>query len=322
MMTLPDFEKKQIVYIFLQLGEKVSFRNDNLLVSDSRGKIRLQTTCYRIFILCIIGSFSLTSGIIQRSHKFAFPIVLMTGSLKIYERFGFKMEGNVLLRRKQYKYEGLDLAIFIVKNKIENQLTVLKAIRSKSPLLLEDMGKIKTYIESLKEFNGDLYELLGIEGNVAKIYFKHEFMGLDWKGRKPRAKLDYLNSILDIGYSILFNFIDSLISIYGFDEYCGILHKEFYMRKSLVCDIMEPFRPIIDIQLRKSVNLGQFKETDFLKINNSFKLNWDCNKKYVAIFTSALFEYKTQIFSFIQNYYRAFMKDKPAVLFLPFTLEI
>src|SRR5574344_1321521 len=321
MLTLPDFEKKQIIYVFLHLGEKISFNNDNLIVKDVNGKIRLQTTCYRIFQLCIVGSFTLTSGIIQRAHKFAFPIILMTGTLKIYEKFGFQMEGNVLLRRKQYKYDEINIGIFIVKNKIENQLAVLKTKRNKSTDLISDIDKIKKYISSLQNFTGNLHELLGIEGNVAKVYFKHEFDGLGWKGRKPRAKLDYLNAILDIGYSMLFNFIDSLLCVYGFDVYCGILHKEFYMRKSLVCDIMEPFRPIIDVQLRKSIKLGQFKESDFNQVNKSYKLNWDCNKKYVSIFTNALFEYKTQIFMFIQSYYRAFMKGKTADLYIPFKLE-
>ena len=69
MMTLPDFEKKQIVFIFLSLGEKISFANDNLVVKTKDDKIKLQTTCYRIFMLCIVGSFTLTTGVIQRSHK-------------------------------------------------------------------------------------------------------------------------------------------------------------------------------------------------------------------------------------------------------------
>lgn len=43
------------------------------------------------------------------------------------------------------------------------------------------------------------------------------------------------------------------------DVYCGVLHTMFYMRKSLVCDVMEPFRAIVDEQVKKSLNLGQFK---------------------------------------------------------------
>lgn len=46
------------------------------------------------------------------------------------------------------------------------------------------------------------------------------------------------------------------------------------MRKSLVCDIMEPFRPIIDWRVRIGINLRQFKEDDFVKINNQWHLDY------------------------------------------------
>ena len=80
MMSLPDFIKKQIVFVFTIEGEKLSFKNDNLILTGKDNKIKLQLTCYRVFILFIIGEFSLTSGLIQKSHKFAFPI--MPWSLK------------------------------------------------------------------------------------------------------------------------------------------------------------------------------------------------------------------------------------------------
>ncbi len=322
MMTLPDFQKKQIVFVLLSLGEKISFSNDNLVVRDKDNKIKLQTTCYRIFMLCIVGSFTITTGLIQRSHKFCFPIYLLTGTMKVYDKLGAKMEGNVLLRRKQYAYSSLDLAKMIVKNKTQNQLAVLQERRNKSQELSESIDKIKEQICKLCNFSGELCDLLSIEGNVAKLYFKHEFDCVDWKGRKPRIKSDYVNSILDIGYSMLFNVIDSLLDLFGFDVYCGVLHKEFYMRKSLVCDLMEPFRTIIDTQIRKSINLKQFNESDFSLRNGAYVLNWDFNKKYVSIFLDAILKYKTEIFTFIQSYYRNFMKGKSAEEFTCFSWRV
>ncbi len=101
-----------------------------------------------------------------------------------------------------------------------------------------------------------------------------------------------------------------MLNIYGFDTYCGVLHKQFYMRKSLSCDLIEPFRIIVDIQVRKSVNLKQFVKEDFEINNLSYRLKWDCNKKYVSILLSAILEHKNEIFIYIQSYYRAFIKSK------------
>lgn len=310
MMSLPDFIKKQIVFVFTVEGEKLSFKNDNLILTGKDNKIKLQLTCYRVFILFIIGEFSLTSGLIQKSHKFAFPIYLMSRTFKVYDKLGSKMEGNVLLRRKQYNYQGLELARFVIKNKIRNQCILLERIRVKTDEIRETIVKLNDIICRINLFNGELHDLLGLEGNAAKLYFKQHFRELQWNGRKPRVKSDYINAILDIGYTILFNVVDSLLDVYGFDVYCGVLHKEFYMRKSLTCDLVEPFRVLIDNQTRKSINLGQFKEEDFVKVNGCYQLDWNQNKKYVLIFSQAIMEYKKEIFIYFQSYYRAFMKQK------------
>jgi CRISPR-associated protein Cas1 len=149
-----------------------------------------------------------------------------------------------------------------------------------------------------------------VEGSIARVYFNNIFDSVDWKGRKPRIKFDMTNSVLDIGYTILFNFIEALLNLYGFDLFVGVLHQQFYMRKSLVCDLIEPFRAMIDWQIRKSINLGQFKEDDFNVINGQYLLKWSENPKYVSILMEPLLEHRAEIFLYIQAYYRAFMKQK------------
>ena len=63
-------------------------------------------------------------------------------------------------------------------------------------------------------------------------------------------------------YSRIINLSED-IELFGFDTYVGVLHREFFHRKSLVCDLVEPFRPIIDSSLIKALNLGQIHEDDF-----------------------------------------------------------
>lgn len=104
---------------------------------------------------------------------------------------------------------------------------------------------------------------MGIEGVSAKLYFQSLFKEHNWKARRPRAKQDITNCLMDVGYTILFNVINALLEMYGFDVYVGILHTQFFHRKSLVCDLEEPFRPIIDAALIKAMNLGQVSEKDF-----------------------------------------------------------
>lgn len=92
--------------------------------------------------------------------------------------------------------------------------------------------------------------------------------------------------------------------------YYGVFHKCFYMRKSLVCDLMEPIRPVVDYQVRKSINLGQCKENDFEVVNNRWCLKYKSNPQYIQFLMNAILEYKDDIFLYIQQYYRFFMKRK------------
>lgn len=112
-----------------------------------------------------------------------------------------------------------------------------KKIRKKSELCIDAVSKLKQY-ESACDDITEYDKLLGLEGTAARVYFPQMFDNVLWNGRQPRIKANYVNALLDLGYSMLFNMADSMLQIYGFDTYCGVYHREFYMRKSLACDVM------------------------------------------------------------------------------------
>ena len=309
MLNANDFKKKQIIFLFTNEGDKLSFLNDNIIVKNKEGGIKYQSTCYRLFMICVVGNISITSGLIQRSKKFGFSICLMTTTFKVYEILGARMEGNTLLRKHQYEYTENDIGRKIEQNKIKNQSQILKNIRGKNQIMKEGIELLDKMVVQLEQ-QLEYLEVMGIEGNAARVYFSRVFDNVDWKGRKPRIKNDYVNVTLDIGYTMLFNIVDAILQVYGFDTYYGVFHKCFYMRKSLVCDLMEPIRPVVDYQVRKSINLGQCKENDFEVINNRWCLKYKSNPQYIQFLMNAILEYKDDIFLYIQQHYRFFMKRK------------
>ena len=295
MLNVNDFSKKQIIVLLANQGDKLSFSNDNIVVRDKDGKIKHQSTCYRLFMIFIVGNISITSGLIQRSKKFGFAICLMSTTFKVYEVLGSRMEGNTLLRKHQYAYSETDIGRKIEQNKIINQTEVLKQIRNKSEYLKEGINLLEN-LSSTLESETDYLTIMGIEGNAAKIYFPRMFENVKWNGRKPRIKNDYINVTLDIGYTMLFNIVDAILQVYGFDTYYGVFHKCFYMRKSLVCDIMEPMRPIIDYSVRKAINLGQCKEEHFEEYNRRWCLKYKNNPAYIQFLMTSILEFKNDIF--------------------------
>ena len=304
-----EFEKKQLVFVFMNRGEKLSFRNGNMIVRDSNGSIKFQSTCYRIFSLFIIGDFTITSGLIAQAHKYCFSILLMNSSLRAYGSFGFSAEGNTQLRNRQYTYASLNIAQRIIANKISSQSAVLKLQRYRGDYVNDVIRRMENYKANVYDAE-NIHELMGIEGAAARVYFSANFNNCKWESRKPRIKSDYINATLDIGYTLLFNYIENLLHLYGFDIYKGVMHQEFYQRKSLVCDLVEPFRPLIDWQIRKSISLGQCQEEHFDDSNGIKRLAWSRNKEYVLFLFQPLSANKEKIFTYIRDYYRAFAQDK------------
>ncbi len=308
MLDIPSFSKKQTIFLHAIDGEKLSFRNDNIIISAKDDKIIHQSSCYRLFIIFIIGNTTITSVLIEKAKKFGFFICLMKSSTRIIETIGYNLEGNTMLRKLQYDYNSMDIGKAIIKNKIMNQRIAIERLRIKS-----DAGKgaieiLNAHMNTVDASYDNLHNLLGIEGSAARTYFPIMFDYAEWSGRKPRIKADYINATLDIGYTVLFNVIEAILKCFGFDIYQGVLHKNFYMRKSLVCDIIEPFRPLIDLQTRKSINLNQFQESDFMVMNKKFQLNFKHSKKYTKIFLEVILNNKEEIFMYIRSYYRFFVK--------------
>lgn len=320
-MSTKDFEHKQVIFAMLNEGEKISFKNDNIVIRREDNSIKLQSTCYRLFVLFIAGHFSLTSGLMERARKFSFTIVFLNYYMRPYAVLPAKAEGNVILRRTQYYYDDFDVGAYIISNKIHNQNFLLKKIRNKSEDLKKIISLMEVYEKSVLVPGLSLQEIMGVEGVAARGYFEQLFREHDWTARRPRVKHDAINCLMDIGYTILFNLVNAMLELFGFDTYVGVLHREFFHRKSLVCDIVEPFRPIVDASLIKALNLGQIHEDDFYVDQGQYFIGGKNAVPYIKIMLDALLEYKNEMFHYVQSYYRAFVRQKTIDQFPVFYME-
>ena len=126
-------------------------------------------------MICVVGNISITSGIIQRSKKFGFSICLMSSTFKVYEIIGSRMEGNTLLRRHQYEYSANDIGRKIEQNKIENQAQALRNTRRRTDNIKEGISLLDGMAQLLDD-DMEYLEIMGIEGNAARIYFINVFI--------------------------------------------------------------------------------------------------------------------------------------------------
>ena len=265
----------------------------------------------KLLALFIIGHITVTTPLIDKCKKYGVALVVMKPNLRPVFFWANSAEANYLLRKKQFEYstEDLSIAKCIVYNKVLNQKAALSKTRKKDSYTVDAIKQCDAALDTLPDID-EYNQLMGLEGTVAKTYFSAYYQNQNWKGRHPRMKSDVLNVTLDIGYSILFNFMESFIRMFGFDLYVGVYHRLWFKRKSLVCDLMEPFRCIIDHATLLAFNRKQFSEKDFKLIKQEYHLKYENCADYYKVFYDELIAKKMDIFKFVQQYYRCFMGCK------------
>lgn len=265
----------------------------------------------KLLALFVIGHITVTTPIIDKCKRFGVALVVMKPNLRPVFYWASSAEANYLLRKRQFEYNPDDIAIgkILVHNKVLNQKSTLMKTRKKDEATIGAINQCEAALNTIPDIE-EYNQLMGIEGTIAKSFFAAYFSQYNWNGRHPRMKSDMMNVTLDIGYTILFNFIESFIRMFGFDLYVGVYHRLWFKRKSLVCDLMEPFRCIIDHATLISFNRKQFSEKDFTLIKQEYRLKYEKCAGYYKVFYDALIEYKMEIFRFIQQYYRCFMGCK------------
>jgi CRISPR-associated protein Cas1 len=223
---------------------------------------------------------------------------------------------NVFLRRNQFRlaeqeYFARAIARRLVAGKIRNQRTLLQ--RNHVEPKRETLAGMKSMAERA-EAASSLEELLGLEGNAARLYFG-EFAGMmkpdeeagtsplpfEMDGRNRRPPRDPVNAMLSLGYSLLAKDLTVACYAVGFDPYVGFYHQPRFGRPALALDLMEPFRAlIVDSAVLTAVNTGMVTARDFVRAGGAVALTAGGRKAFFRAYemrmdtlvTHPLFEYR------------------------------
>lgn len=317
MFTHKDIETRTIFVLnCMEHTRSLRVMNGELMLEEVDGDKKSTLTKFpfqKILAIFVIGHITVTTPLIDKCRKHGVALVVMKPNLRPVFFFACSAEANYLLRKRQYDYSDSELSVAksLMMSKFNNQKALLEKTRRRDELTIAATSFCTSAVNRLKE-TIDYNELMGLEGQVAKFFFVAYYQDFDWQGRHPRAKCDALNVTLDIGYTILFNFVESYLRLFGFDLYKGVYHRLWFQRKSLVCDIVEPFRCIIDHATLLAFHRGQFSSTHFVKVKEEFHLKYEKCSDYYKVYFNALIAYKMEIFKYVQQYYRCFMGRKSA----------
>lgn len=315
MFTSKDLEMRTIFVVnCVEHNRSLRVSSGELMLEEidgDRKKTLTKIPFQKMLALFVVGHITITTPLIEKCKLHGVALVVMKPNLRPVFFWANAAEANFLLRKRQFEYgqEELTIGKILIRNKVENQRAALIKTRRKDEIICNAISQCEAALNFIDDVT-DHNQLMGLEGIVAKTFFAAYFQNQNWKGRHPRMKCDAMNATLDIGYTILFNFLECFIRMFGFDLYVGVYHRLWFNRKSLVCDLMEPFRCIIDHATLLAFNRKQFSEKDFSVVKQEYRLKHEKCSCYYKVFYDALIERKMDIFKYVQQYYRCFMGRK------------
>lgn len=198
---------------------------------------------------------------------------------------GYNNKSDALLRRSQARAAdceyGAEITRYLLTLKLAGQRDVADDLDARAS------REISTQLDRLVP--ADLVTCRKVEARAALVYFKA------WSGRvamkwdepvpdawqtftsreseisptKKRNATDPVNALLNYGYGVLEGRTVAACHEMGLDPDMGILHADETYRPSMVSDLMEPGRPMVDRLLLDWISSRSFKKREFVQSSQS-----------------------------------------------------
>lgn len=230
--------------VVVSKSAKLDLRLGYMVVRDCEKTVRVHISEITVLIIentsCSITT-ALLSELVKQKVKVIFCDEKQNPSSEIVSFYGCH-DCSVKLKSQLYWQKNNKQLVWtsIVAEKIKKQAENLEYFS------LPESKLLYSYIEEL-EFNDSSNR----EGHAAKVYFNSLF------GKKfSRSDSSVTNAALNYGYSIILSCFNREIVSNGYLTQLGIFHDNMFNNFNFGCDIMEPFRTIID----RKVKLMKFEK--------------------------------------------------------------
>jgi len=298
-----------------------------VIANDKKEEIPLKS----VRDVIVSGKVNLSSELIKALAESSIDLLFTTPMGKPVARVvNAKAGGTAENRYEQYKsledLRGAKIAKSVILGKIRNQMSNVRYY-SKSRRMNEQISAklYDLYVlmkEKYEQLQNEEFEsldsarkkILAYEGECANYYWDGIKLALDrwsFEGRNQKST-DPVNLSLNICYNLLMGQIWKYTLKFGLDPFMGYLHVDRPGKLSLVFDLMEPFRPIVDrfvISFLKKITPAYFAEknrnTTILMLKNQFfsdfmqnRIEYKGRKMHME---TVMFYYLQEVVSFLKG---------------------
>lgn len=237
---------------------KLSFKNNYLVVFgddgektihiDEIGTLIIESTAVSVtaYLLCELSNHKVKVIFCDQKKNPHAEMIPYNGSHNTSKRIRMQSQWSQYQKDLAWQY--------IVRQKIEMQVHVLKKTDSDS-----------SAIATLEHFAREVLpeDKTNREAHAARLYFRVLF-----GDRFIRDTGDNIDSALNYGYSLILSSFNREIVAAGYITSLGINHVNEFNPFNLACDLMEPFRPVVDLCVceRRMLAFDDFFKNELIKM--------------------------------------------------------
>lgn len=237
-------------------------------------QLRCTVPASRVTHIVLFGSCNVSHGAVSLSLQRRIPILYLSSKGRYFGRLQTSGQARIdYLTQQVLKSQDVEFirqqSASIIIGKLHNARILLMRLnrRRKTGGAMEAIATLKELMEKVATVE-TVESMLGYEGQGANLYFQ-AFASLlkgkfEFEKRTRRPPTDPVNSLLSLGYTMLFENIHAMVEGVGLHTHFGCLHTPQPHRPSLVCDLVEEFRaPVVDSLVAYLINSNIFTPDDF-----------------------------------------------------------
>ena len=182
-------------------------------------------------------------------------------------------------------------------SKLQSQIDFLSSLKREE--LMRGIKQLRGYKESISGYS-DKRKLLTTESRCGNIYFWnyakliHPEYGFESRhgsglALTNRYASDVINALLNYGYSVLADEIAKFVNGLGLDAYYGFYHKIRNSFQSLIYDLIEPYRWMVDYAVLKIQEQGIKKKEYVWTIEGKVVLDTNLIIRFLKLLPSKFY---------------------------------
>ena len=281
--------KKLLNTLYVLTPESYLFVRNGSVAIRVGGEEKYSVPAHHLDGIVCFGQNTVSTPLIGFCAENGIALTFLSPEGRFYARVCGPVNGNVLLRKKQYQCaDDQRFVQRLVRNMLYGKIRNEKAVLQRSARTQEDAVKQHEMTEAVAHLTKlagrldapqALDSMRGVEGAAAAVYFsqfdnmlKADSFRFETRTRRPPQ--NEVNAALSVVYMLLTREMQAALETVGLDPAAGFLHMLRPGRPSLALDLIEELRaPLCDRFVLSLFNKGQATANCFETASQAVYLN-------------------------------------------------